>query len=70
MSVNSDDDANDFEEAITEIMYRIEGISHFTIEQFYTFDYLNSYVTLYNPTFDVTLNQWYTTFIGYNTQMQ
>ena len=33
----------EFEVAITEVMHRIEGISHFTIDNFYTFDYLNDY---------------------------
>jgi len=70
MSVDSSNDADNLEDAITDIMYRIEGISHFIIEQFYTFDYLQSYVTLNNPTVDAIINEWYTTFIGYNSQMQ
>ena len=33
---------SDFEDSLKEIMYQIEGISNFYIEQFYTFDYLQS----------------------------
>jgi hypothetical protein len=69
MSINSSEDADDFEDAMTEIMYRIEGIAHFAIDQFYRFDYLGPFVTLYNPTVDTTINEWYSVFRGYNNQM-
>ena len=48
-------------------MYRVEGISHFAIENFYTFDYLSSYDTTEKPTLDELTNKWYTTFTNYNT---
>ena len=69
MQVNSKGEVSDFEDGITEVMYRIEGISHFTITNFYTFNYLN-----YNsdeidsdPTDDQLIAQWYGTFTGYNS---
>ena len=69
MSINSSEDADDFEAALTEIMYRIEGIAHFTIDQFYNFDYLSPFVSLYNPSVDTTVNEWFSVFRGYNNQM-
>ena len=42
MGVQSEEEAAAFVEAVTEVMHRVEGISHFTIENFYTFDYLQS----------------------------
>ena len=59
----------DFEDAVTDIMYRIEGISHFTIEHFYTFEYLSNYDQLLSPSIDELIEQWYTTLTGYNAQL-
>ena len=42
----------DFLEGVTEVMYRIEGISHFTIDNFYTFDYLDAYAQSHKPSFE------------------
>ena len=50
MTVGSEDDADNFEDAVIEVMYRVEGISHFAIENFYTFDYLSDYDTTDHPT--------------------
>ena len=40
MAVSTSDEVDDFEDSMTDIMYRIEGISHFAIEHFYTFEYM------------------------------
>ena len=66
MTVGSEDDVDDFEDAVIEVMYRVEGISHFAIENFYTFDYLSDYDTSEQPTLDELTNKWYTTFTNYN----
>ena len=58
--------ADTFEDNMTEIMYRIEGISHFTIEQFYTFNYLKPYTEENDPTLDSLMDTWYGTITGYN----
>ena len=54
-------DTSEFEDSITDVMYRIEGISHFTIENFYTFDYLTSYSELYQPSEEDLITHWHTT---------
>lgn len=59
----------EFEEAITEVMYRIEGISHFTIDNFYTFDYLNDYAQKSTPSFEKLTEQWHTTFAEYDATL-
>ena len=66
MAVGSVSEASDFEDNMTDIMYRIEGIEHFSIENFYTFDYMNSDENLVDSSLTDLLNQWYTTFVGYN----
>lgn len=57
---------SEFKEAITEVMYRIEGISHFTIENFYTFDYLNDKALAEKPSFESLTEEWHSTFAGYD----
>ena len=47
-------------------MYRIEGISHFTIDNFYSFDYLNDYAQRQTPSFEKLTEQWHTTFAEYD----
>ena len=69
MSVASKKEADDFEESMTEIMYRIEGISHFVIENCYTFQYINDNANLKDATEQDILNYWYNTFTGYNNNM-
>ena len=59
----------EFEEAITEVMYRIEGISHFTIDNFYTFDYLNDYAHKSTPSLQKLTEQWHTTFAEYDATL-
>lgn len=80
MQANSEDEVFEFIDAITEVMYRIEGISHFTIKNFYTFNYLNYnsdagyQATLADSgnddVIDIDYNQlitqWYSKFTGYN----
>jgi len=51
-------------------MHQIEGISHFTINELYTFSYLSSYVTQMDPTYTQLISQWYDVFVGYNTNLQ
>lgn len=58
--------SDDFSDNMTEIMYRIEGISHFTIEQFYGYDYLKQYSDESDPTLDTLVDTWYSTITGYN----
>ena len=67
MTVGSEDDVDNFEDAVIEVMYRVEGISHFAIENFYTFDYLSDYATSAEPTLDELTSKWYTTFTHYNS---
>ena len=69
LAVSSDDGAEDFEETMTDIMYRIEGISHFAIEHFYTFDYMSEDQNLIDSTEQELLNYWYATFTGYNKML-
>ena len=66
MIVSSGSEAEDFEDNMTDIMYRIEGISHFAIEHFYTFEYMNEDQNLVDSTEQELLNHWYATFTGYN----
>ena len=47
-------------------MYRIEGISHFTIDNFYTFDYLDGYAQSWKPSYEQLTEQWHTTFAEYD----
>ena len=63
---SSDDKLAEFREGIIEVMYRIEGISHFTIDNFYTFDYLDGYAKRWKPSFDQLTEQWHTTFAEYD----
>ena len=56
MPVSSSSEASDFEDSMTDIMYRIEGISHFTIENFYTFDYMSQDADLASSTETELLN--------------
>ena len=67
MTVGSEDDVDNFEDAVIEVMYRVEGISHFAIENFYTFDYLSSYDTSEQPTLNELTSKWYSTFTNYNS---
>ena len=71
MDLTDEDDASstkisDFIEGITEVMYRIEGISHFTIDNFYTFDYLDEFARRQKPSFEQLTEQWHTTFAEYD----
>lgn len=61
--------SSQFESAMIEVMYEIEGISSFSIENFYTFDYLNSYAQQDNPSLDTLVDKWHTTITDYNAQM-
>ncbi len=38
MGLDTNDQKTEFETEVTEIMYRIEGISHFCIENLFTFE--------------------------------
>ena len=67
MTVGSEDDVDNFEDAVIEVMYRVEGISHFAIENFYTFNYLSDYDTTAQPTLNELTSKWYTTFANYNS---
>ena len=70
LQVDSDSEVEVFEESITEVMYRIEGISHFTLENFYTFDYLNDNADLTDDSMTELNTEWYTTISGYNTVLR
>ena len=39
-------------------MYRIEGISHFSIDNFYTFDYLTNEALLFDYSYEKILTKW------------
>ena len=67
MQVDSETEAETFEDSITEVMYRIEGISHFTIEKFYTFEYLNDNADLTDYSLTELNTEWYSTITSYNT---
>ena len=69
MAVSTSDEAIDFEDSMTDIMYRIEGISHFAIEHFYTFEYMKDDQNLVDSTEQELLDYWYETFTGYNKKM-
>ena len=69
MAVSTEPEAEDFEDSMTDIMYRIEGISHFTIEHFYTFEYMNDDQNLADSTEQELLDYWYETFTGYNKKL-
>ena len=70
MPVSSTSEVNDFEDSMTDIMYRIEGISHFTIENFYSFQYMNEETGLFDDATETELvNHWFATFTGYNLYM-
>ena len=66
---NSDDEAV-FEESISDILHRVEGISYFTIKNFYSFEYLESYNELLDPTYTDLIKNWYDTFNQYNSLMR
>ena len=69
MAVSTSDEAEDFEDSMTDIMYRIEGISHFAIEHFYTFEYMKDDQNLVDSTEQELLNYWFETFTGYNKKL-
>ena len=69
MAVSTSDEVDDFEDSMTDIMYRIEGISHFAIEHFYTFEYMKDDQNLVDSTEQELLDYWYETFTGYNKKM-
>ncbi len=52
MRVDTSSERADFETQVTDIMYRIEGISHFSIDNFYTFDYLTNEALLFDYSYD------------------
>lgn len=66
MSVDTSVERSEFESQVTDIMYRIEGISHFSIENFYTFDYLTKQALLFDYTYEQAIDTWHDTFTGYN----
>jgi len=51
-------------------MHKIEGISHFSIEHFYTFDYLEDYNELLDPSYPALISHWHDTLNGYNSLMR
>ena len=69
MPVSSSSERSDFEDTMTDVMYRIEGISHFTIENFYTFEYMSTDTNLEQSSETELLNYWYDTFVGYNNNL-
>jgi len=69
MPVSSSSERSDFEDTMTDVMYRIEGISHFTIENFYTFEYMSTDANLEQSSETELLNYWYDTFVGYNNNL-
>lgn len=68
--MNTKGDRNDFEDDITRVLHHIEGVSHFTINQFYTFSYLNYDSEISESatiqTYDSLIDEWYSIFTGYN----
>jgi len=70
MSVISDDDVSSFDDNLSDILHRIEGISHFTIDKFYSFDYLNSYAVQNDPTYVQLISHWHDVMNGYNSAIQ
>ena len=52
MQVTTKEDESHFQDAVENVVHRIEGISHFSIEQLYSFSYLKNYEDLFNPTDD------------------
>ena len=58
MRVDSSSERADFEAQATDIMYRIEGISHFSIDNFYTFDYLTNEALLFDYSYEKILTKW------------
>ena len=69
MSVLGSEELAEFEEAVTDVMYRIEGVSHFTIDHFFNFEYLSNYDQLLSPSIDELIDQWYTTLSDYNNEL-
>ena len=70
MSVANNDDEDNFEDTLSDILHRIDGISHFVIAHFYTFTYLDSYVSTEDPTYSELIAHWHDVFNGYNTNLQ
>ena len=59
----------EFDGAITDVMYRVEGISHFTIDHFTSFDYLAPYEEQYDPTLESLLDAWFSSLTDYNIDL-
>lgn len=70
MEVTSDEDEVVFEQSIAEILHRVEDISHFSVEHFYSFNYLESYNELLDPSYPDLINHWHDTFNNYNSLMR
>ena len=50
-------------------MQRIEGIFHFTVEHFYSFEYLNEHEELFSPSLNELISYWYLTLTDYNFEL-
>mmetsp|Transcript_19221 Transcript_19221/g.23784 ORF Transcript_19221/g.23784 Transcript_19221/m.23784 type:complete len:127 (+) Transcript_19221:1483-1863(+) len=70
MQVETEDEESRFKDALSEVLHEIEGISHFNIEHFYAFDYLQNYVNLFNPTDEELIGVWNENFQGFNSKMK
>mmetsp|Transcript_10934 Transcript_10934/g.14751 ORF Transcript_10934/g.14751 Transcript_10934/m.14751 type:complete len:127 (-) Transcript_10934:790-1170(-) len=70
MQVETEDEESRFKDALSEVLHEIEGISHFNIEHFYGFDYLQNYVNLFNPTDEELIGVWNENFQGFNSKMK
>ena len=70
MKVQNNKDEREFEEKLTEILHKIEGISHFSIENLYPFGYLQNYEDLFNPTDQALIDQWHVNFQSVNSKMR
>ena len=62
-------DADTLGETMTDIMYQIEGIGHFVIDNLFHFEYLNQQSGLNQASLATIADQWYTTLRQFNAQL-
>lgn len=67
MSVRTRQEGEIFASEVTEMMHRIEDLSHFALDRFFSFEYLQHYVTLLNPTYEELIGQWHTTLTSHTS---
>ena len=73
LATNHGTDSNlksEFADNISDVLHRIEGITHFNIAHLYTFDYFTDHNSHFNPSYGELIDEWYRTFYSSTTNMR